>query len=59
MDMEEIEMKVKKRIKAKKHEGDDAYSWAVFIDNSPWVTGLHRSEVKYYKQLAMEKLQAQ
>jgi hypothetical protein len=42
-----------KRVTVKKYGGDDKYSWAVFIDGKPWVTGLSRSEVPYYKKNAL------
>lgn len=29
--------------------GDDTHSWAVFIDGRPFVTGLTRRELSYYK----------
>jgi len=45
-----------KRVTAKKYGGDDQYSWAVFIDGKPWVTGLSQSEVPYYKKKALAKL---
>ena len=49
------------RITARKYGGDDAYSWAVFLDGRPVVTGLSRPEVAYYKkqiaQLAAERSQ--
>jgi len=32
--------------------GNDAGSWAVFIDGRPMVTGLTRDEVPYYKKEA-------
>lgn len=44
----------KPKITARKYEGDDAYSWAVFIDGRPFVTGLSRREVHYYKKLARD-----
>jgi hypothetical protein len=44
----------KPKITAKKFGGDDAYSWAVFIDGRPAFTGLTRSEVPYYKKIAAE-----
>lgn len=44
------------RITARKYGGDDAYSWAVFIDGKPMVTGLSRREVPYYKKEAAEIL---
>jgi hypothetical protein len=47
---------VKPRITARKYGGDDAYSWAVFIDGSPMVTGLTRREVPYHKKQAAEIL---
>lgn len=42
----------KPKITAKKFMGDDAYSWAVFIDGRPAFTGLSRSQVAYYKKVA-------
>lgn len=42
----------KPKITARKYMGDDLYSWAVFIDGRPAFTGLHRSEVPYYKEKA-------
>jgi hypothetical protein len=38
--------------RARKYAGDDAYSWAVFVvgEQLPRVTGLHRSEVDYYRK---------
>lgn len=42
----------KTKITARKFQGDDQASWAVFIDNKPFVTGLTYSEVKYYKAKA-------
>lgn len=30
--------------------GDDRYSWAVFLDDRPIVTGLSRAEVPYWKK---------
>lgn len=47
---------MKSRITARKYQGDDAYSWAVFIDGVPMVTGLSRREVPYYKKQAAEVL---
>lgn len=42
-----------KRITARKYEGDDKASWAVFIDGRPFCTGLTKSEVPYVKQAAL------
>ena len=47
---------ITKRVTARKYEGDDKYSWAVFIDGRPFVTGLGQSEVDYYKRSAYKKL---
>jgi hypothetical protein len=46
----------KSRVTAKKYEGDDSHSWAVFIDGKPFVTGLTKSEVPYYKKVAAKRL---
>ena len=46
-----------KKITARKYMGDDAYSWAVFVDGRPAVTGLSKREVPYYKK-QMEELHA-
>lgn len=38
--------------------GNDAYSWAIFVDTRPVLTGLHNSEVAYYKKIEQEKINA-
>lgn len=48
--------KLSKRVKAMKHQGDDHWSWAVFIDGIPFVTGLAKNEVPYYKGRAIDRL---
>lgn len=48
--------KVTKKITARKYQGDDMFSWAVFIDGVPFVTGLTKSEVPYYKKQAANRL---
>ena len=47
----------KPKITARKYGGDDAGSWAVFVEGQsyPVVAGLTRSEVPYYKR-QIEKL---
>lgn len=45
-----------RRVTAKKYGGDDAYSWAVFIDGRPFVTGLTKPEVPYYRKKAEAKI---
>ena len=37
------------RITARKYGGDDAYSWAIFLNGRPVVTGLSRMEVPGWK----------
>lgn len=39
----------KYKITAKKHGGDDAYSWCIFVNGSPRVNGLTLPEVDYHK----------
>lgn len=46
------------KITAKKYLGDDTHSWAVFIGAHPFVTGLTRREVPYYKAQAAEIVKA-
>lgn len=45
-----------RRITARKHEGDDLYSWAVFLDGRPTYTGIGRSQVAYYRGLVLDML---
>lgn len=47
----------KPKITAKKWGGDDAYSWAVFVNGRPAVTGLLRSQVAYYRKLVEQQEQ--
>lgn len=48
-------MKPKSRFKISKYEGDDAYSWALFQDNKPIMTGLNRRMADYYLRLERNK----
>lgn len=45
-------MKVK--VTVSKYMGDDAYSWAVFANGRPVVTGLSRREAAYHKKQITE-----
>lgn len=45
------------RITARKYQGDDRASWAVFIDGRPFATGLTKPEVPGYKKQAEAILQ--
>jgi len=38
----------RKRVTMRKYLGDDLYSWAVFVDGRPVLTGLSRSEAQYH-----------
>lgn len=44
----------KPKITAKKWNGDDAYSWAVFRDGKVVFSGLCRNQVPYYKEQALK-----
>ena len=52
-------MKIK--ITARKYEGDDKYSWAVFRSdrNYPIFTGLSKPEIPHYKRLVQEIIDGQ
>lgn len=39
-----------KRVTARKYQGDDLASWAIFVDGRPVVTGLYRREVPYWRK---------
>lgn len=40
---------MKPKITMRKYNGDDAYSWAVFVNGQPVITGLTQSEARYHK----------
>lgn len=42
-------------ITARKYGGDDMYSWAVFRNGRPMMTGLGHSEVGYYKKQVLNR----
>lgn len=46
----------KYKITARKHEGDDAYSWCIFVNGSPRMKGLTRPEVDYYKRSILKTI---
>ena len=55
---EEEKKKCKKfSITARKHHGDDHYSWAVFHGSYPIMQGLSKSEVEYYKRQLIKRLE--
>ena len=44
------------RITTRKYNGDDAYSWAVFLDGRPVLTGQSQLEARYeVKKLREQK----
>ncbi len=45
-----------KRVTTGKHNGDDNYSYAVFLDNKPVVTGLSKPELPYYANQIINKI---
>ena len=45
------------KVTAKKYEGDDCYSYAVFIDGRvTQFTGLSRMEADYYKKMVRQMI---
>lgn len=51
-------MSKRRRVTARKHMGDDLYSWAVFVDGRAVVTGLSKREVPYWKRRIEQELLA-
>lgn len=47
---------IQRRVKMRKYQGDDLYSWAVFVDNFPKWTGMSRSEASWRKDVETWKL---
>lgn len=45
-----------KRVTTRKYMGDDRYSWAVFVDGKPVVTGLSNPEAAYHKRILQKQL---
>lgn len=41
----------KPKVTIRKYGGDDLYSWAVFVDGRPVMTGLGRREAQYQRDL--------
>jgi len=48
----------KSRITIRKYMGDDIYSWAVFKDGKPILTGLDRRSAQYYRDIERKKVEA-
>jgi hypothetical protein len=51
-------MMAKPVLVARKWNGDDAYSWAIFVkgENAPVIAGLHKREVNGYKKIIMAEI---
>jgi hypothetical protein len=45
----------KPKITARQEGGDDGYQYVIRVDGRVFVTGLHRSEVQYYKTRALRE----
>lgn len=50
---------MKVRVTARKYNGDDSLSWAVFVDGRVKWTGLSRRESAYYVKIERERIGAQ
>ncbi len=44
----------RKRSSVSKYEGDDLYSWALFVDGRAVYTGMSRSEAKWRRDIFVE-----
>lgn len=51
---EEQKLFRKHKITSRKDGGDDAYSWAVFVNGKMFVNGLSQNEAAYYKRVALK-----
>jgi hypothetical protein len=51
-------MRPEQRVKMRKYEGDDQYSWAVFVDGWPKWTGMSRDEATWRRKKEIEALKA-
>lgn len=49
-------MSKRSRVTARKYMGDDAYSWAIFVDGVPRLTGLSKREVPYYAKIERQRI---
>jgi hypothetical protein len=47
---------VNHKIYARKFGGDDAFSWAVFLDGKPTVSGLTREDLPHYKKIVADEV---
>lgn len=45
-----------KRVVIQKYEGDDRYSWALFVDGRPRYTGMGKSEAEYRRYLVRREI---
>ena len=44
------------RVRIRKHGGDDAYSWALFVDRRPVMTGMDASEARWRRKRKIDQL---
>lgn len=50
--------KRRNKVTSRKWMGNDLYSWAVFVDDKPVVTGLSKSEAAYHHRQIVELYKA-
>jgi hypothetical protein len=44
------------RVKIRKYMGDDAYSWALFVDGQVWYTGMDQREARWRRRTVIAEL---
>jgi hypothetical protein len=49
--------KPENRVKARKFGGDDAYSWAVFVDGRMFVSGESKQQAQWLKKKFIKELE--
>jgi hypothetical protein len=54
--MTKAERRVAKRVRIQKYLGDDAYSWALFVDGRPCFTGLTQHMAQHERRKAIRNL---
>ena len=56
VELHEASDPIAKRVTTGRHGGNDANSWAVFVDGKPAMTGLSKRELPYRKEQVMKKI---
>ena len=52
------ERRASRRVRVRKHLGDDRYSWVLFIDGRPTYTGQSRDQIMHDRTRAIRNLAA-